>query len=168
MNLPSLKQAKIRGKEEVKILYDDYKIPDDVQNYFKNKKYYIETYGCQMNVHDSENIKAILENIGLTETASMTNSDLIILNTCAIRENAHNKVFGMLGRIKHLKEEKKDSEEELTLENYNDILNNLDDNEDYIDAFDNIVYFDELGVDNDTELEELTEEIYPGIRKMKK
>ena len=39
---------------------------------------------------------------------------------------------------------------------------------DYIDAFDNIVYFDELGVDNDTELEELTEEIYPGIRKMKK
>lgn len=108
MNLPSLKQAKIRGKEEVKILYDDYKIPNDVQNYFKNKKYYIETYGCQMNVHDSENIKAILENIGLTETASMTNSDLIILNTCAIRENAHNKVFGMLGRIKHLKEEKKD------------------------------------------------------------
>lgn len=57
--------------------------------------------------------------------------------------------------------------EELTLENYNDILNNLDDSSDYIDAFDNIVYFDELGVENDTELEELTEEIYPGIRKIK-
>ena len=57
--------------------------------------------------------------------------------------------------------------EELTLENYNDILNNLDDSADYIDAFDNIVYFDELGVENDTELEELTEEIYPGIRKIK-
>ncbi|MDU2121948.1 MAG: hypothetical protein E7E64_05375 [Clostridium celatum] len=67
-----------------------------------------------------------------------------------------------------LKEEKQDSKEELTLENYNDILNNLDSNEDYVDAFDNIVYFDELGVDNDTELEELTEEIYPGIRKIKK
>ena len=67
-----------------------------------------------------------------------------------------------------LKEEEKDSQEELTLENYNDILNNLYGNEDYVDAFDNIVYFDELGVDNDTELEELTEEIYPGIRKMKK
>ena len=71
-----------------------------------------------------------------------------------------------------LKEEEKDSEnsseEEISLENYNDILNNLDNNEDYVDAFDNIVYFDELGVDNDTELEELTEEIYPGIRKMKK
>lgn len=57
--------------------------------------------------------------------------------------------------------------EELTLENYNDILNNLDNNADYVDAFDNIVYFDELGVENDTELEELTEEIYPGIRKIK-
>ena len=67
-----------------------------------------------------------------------------------------------------LKEEEKDSQEELTLENYNDILNNLDGNEDYVDAFDNIVDFDELGVDNDIELEELTEEIYPGIRKMKK
>lgn len=67
-----------------------------------------------------------------------------------------------------LKEEEQDSKEELTLENYNDILNNLDSNKDYVDAFDNIVYFDELGVDNDTELEELTEEIYPGIRKIKK
>ena len=67
-----------------------------------------------------------------------------------------------------LKEEEKLSKEELTLENYNDILDNLDNNEDYVDAFDNIVYFDELGVDNNTELEELTEEIYPGIRKMKK
>ena len=56
--------------------------------------------------------------------------------------------------LEALKEEEQDSEnsseEELTLENYNDILNNLDNNEDYVDAFDNIVYFDELGVDNDT------------------
>ena len=44
----------------------------------------------------------------------------------------------------------------------------MDLQDDYVDAFDNIVYFDELGVDNDTELDELTEEIYPGIRKMKK
>ena len=70
--------------------------------------YYKETYGCQMNVHDSENIKAILEEIGFVETNDMNLSDLILLNTCAIRENAHNKVFGMLGRIKHLKETRKD------------------------------------------------------------
>lgn len=73
--------------------------------------------------------------------------------------------------LEALKEEESSEnieEEELTLENYNDILNNLDDNSDYVDAFDNIVYFDELGVDNDIDLEDLTEEIYPGIRKLKK
>lgn len=74
--------------------------------------------------------------------------------------------------LEALKEEesdlKEDLSEELTLDNYNDILDKLDSDEEYVDAFDNIVYFDELGVENDTELEELTEEIYPGIRKMKK
>lgn len=108
MNLPSIEKARIRSKEEVKIIYNDYVVPENIKEYFKNKNYYIETYGCQMNVHDSENIKAILENIGLTNTSNMEDADLIILNTCAIRENAHNKVFGMLGRIKHLKETKKD------------------------------------------------------------
>ncbi|MEG0022160.1 MAG: tRNA (N6-isopentenyl adenosine(37)-C2)-methylthiotransferase MiaB, partial [Bacilli bacterium] len=70
------------------------------------KKYLIKTYGCQMNEHDSENIKAILENMSFTETDIFEDADLILLNTCAIRENAHNKVFGMIGRIKHLKETK--------------------------------------------------------------
>ena len=73
--------------------------------------------------------------------------------------------------LEALKEEESSEnieEEELTLENYNDILNNLDDNSDYVDAFDNIVYFDELGVDNDMDRDDLTEEIYPGIRKLKK
>ena len=61
-----------------------------------------------MNEHDSENIKAILEDMSFTEVDDMEKADLIILNTCAIRENAHNKVFGMLGRIKHLKESRPD------------------------------------------------------------
>ncbi len=61
-----------------------------------------------MNEHDGENIKAILEDMSFTETDTMENADLILLNTCAIRENARNKVFGMIGRIKHLKEEKPD------------------------------------------------------------
>ena len=59
-----------------------------------------------MNEHDSENIKAILEQMSYKETDEMENADLILLNTCAIRENAHNKVFGMIGRIKNLKEKK--------------------------------------------------------------
>jgi len=61
-----------------------------------------------MNVHDSEEIRALLENLGFTETDNMEVSDLIILNTCAVRENAHDKVFGFLGRCKHLKKERSD------------------------------------------------------------
>ena len=60
-----------------------------------------------MNEHDSENIKALLDKIGFIETDDYNNADLVLLNTCSIRENAHNKAFGMLGRLKHLKEERK-------------------------------------------------------------
>ena len=104
--LPNLKEAKIRNKSDVKTYYDDYVIPDSVSEFGKGKKYYILTYGCQMNVHDSENISAILEDMMFEETDKMEEANLIVINTCAIRENAHNKVMGMLGRIKHLKETK--------------------------------------------------------------
>ena len=106
MNLPNLKDAKIRTKKEIKIIRDDYNVPDSMKEIGKNKKYYLKTYGCQMNVHDSENIKAILEDMSFTESDTMESADIILLNTCAIRENAHNKMFGFLGRVKHLKESK--------------------------------------------------------------
>ena len=104
MNYPNMADARKRGKEEVKYIYEN-------RNYnevFKGKKYFIKTYGCQMNVHDSEEIKKILENLGYTEIEDYEQADLIILNTCAIRENAHDKVFGFLGRCKHLKKTNKD------------------------------------------------------------
>ena len=104
MNLPNLKEAKVRTKNKVDIVNNAYNIPEEVKNIGKNKTYHIITYGCQMNVHDSENITAIMEDLGYTKNEDMDTSDVIILNTCAIRENAHNKVTGMLGRIKHLKE----------------------------------------------------------------
>ena len=107
MNLPNMMNAKKRTKEEVKILYDDYDITD-VIDIGKGKNYLILTYGCQMNVHDSEYISGIMEDMGYTKTEDMDNADVIIVNTCAIRENAHNKAEGMLGRIKHLKESKED------------------------------------------------------------
>ncbi len=102
--LPNLLEAKKRTNNKVK----NYKyIKDDkYKEVGKNKTYYIKTYGCQMNVHDSENIKALLEEMSFSEVDNMECADLIILNTCAIRENAHNKVFGFLGRVKHLKETK--------------------------------------------------------------
>ena len=107
MNLPNMKDAKVRNSEKSNILYDDY---DNLGNYDfgKDKKYLILTYGCQMNVHDSENISGIMEDIGYTKTEDMEEANVIIVNTCAIRENAHNKAEGMLGRIKHLKETKED------------------------------------------------------------
>ena len=105
MNLPNMLKAKVRTKNKV-----IYEYIEEVKNdLFKNKKYFIKTYGCQMNVHDSEEIKALLENIGFNETNEMNDADLIILNTCAVRENAHDKVFGFLGRCKHLKKLKKDT-----------------------------------------------------------
>lgn len=102
MHLPNLKEAKIRGEQEVKVI----NAKNIKSNEFAGKKYYIKTYGCQMNVHDSEEIKGILENLGFAITESVENSDIVVLNTCAIRENAHDKVFGFLGRVKHLKRSK--------------------------------------------------------------
>lgn len=104
MNLPDMKQARLRTNKKVEFL-DANNIKSDK---FKNKKYFIRTYGCQMNVHDSEEIKGILENLGFRETTDLEKSDIIVLNTCAIRENAHDKVFGFLGRCKHLKKENPD------------------------------------------------------------
>lgn len=108
MMLPNLKDAKKRTKNKIEIVKDDYVIPSDVKDIGINKKYHVITYGCQMNVHDSENISAILEDMKYTKTDNMDEADVIVINTCAIRENAHNKVVGMLGRIKHLRETKKD------------------------------------------------------------
>ena len=97
---PCQMEEKKRNKDEVfkKEEYISY------NNIGQNKTYFVKTYGCQMNEHDSENIRAILEDLGFRPSDDIYDSDLVILNTCAIRENAHNKVFGLLGRIKHNKE----------------------------------------------------------------
>lgn len=108
MKLPNLMEAKRRTKEEIKVLTNEYIMNANLKELGKGKKYFVKTYGCQMNEHDGENIKAILEDMSYTETDDMESADVILLNTCAIRENAHNKVFGYLGRIKHLKESRPD------------------------------------------------------------
>ena len=106
MLMPHLDEAKKRTKN--KVLVRKFEIDDKFKKIGAGKTYYVKTYGCQMNVHDTENIKAILEEMGFKENDDMEKSDLILLNTCAIRENAHNKVFGMIGRLKHLKEDRPD------------------------------------------------------------
>ena len=102
MRLPDYKEARTRDVRDYKTI--QFKLDEKIKNKYLGKKYYLKTYGCQMNEHDSENIRALLENIGFSEIDDYEKADLILLNTCSIRENAHNKAFGMLGRIKHLKE----------------------------------------------------------------
>ena len=106
MNLPNLTEAKSRKRHDYNRI--DYKIDKNILNKYKGKTFFIKTYGCQMNEHDTENIKALLADLGFSEVDDYLNADLVLLNTCSIRENAHNKAFGMLGRLKHLKAEKKD------------------------------------------------------------
>lgn len=103
MNVPNFIDAKKRSKDEVNIIRD-FNIDDELKSIGKNQKYFIKTYGCQMNERDSETISAMLESMGYIKCDDYESADLIILNTCAIRENAHDKVYGMIGRIKHLKE----------------------------------------------------------------
>ncbi|HJO19182.1 MAG TPA: MiaB/RimO family radical SAM methylthiotransferase, partial [Acidimicrobiales bacterium] len=70
------------------------------------RTYAVRTYGCQMNVHDSEHIAGLLEADGMVEAALEADADVIVLNTCCIRENADNRLYGALGNLKALKEER--------------------------------------------------------------
>ena len=72
----------------------------------QNKKYYILTMGCQLNENDSEKIAGILESIGYQKTEELLDSDIIIYNTCCVRENAEERLFGKVGEVKKLKESK--------------------------------------------------------------
>ena len=82
--LPNMIQAKKRTKSEVEVVYLE---NEEKSNLYNGKKYFLRTYGCQMNVHDSEEIKAILENLGYTETEELEDSDIVVLNTiCSATE----------------------------------------------------------------------------------
>ncbi len=82
------------------------------QEYIKNeimeKKYFIVTYGCQMNVHESEKIAGILRRMDYTDAPTAEEADIIVFNTCCIRENAENHAFGNIGALKKLKKQKPD------------------------------------------------------------
>ena len=106
MHLPNYIDARKRDNRDYKRV--DFKFDDEIKNKYKGKTFFLKTYGCQMNEHDSENISALLIELGFIPVDDYCDADLVLLNTCSIRENAHNKAFGMLGRLKHLKETKKD------------------------------------------------------------
>ena len=105
MHLPDYKEARKRDIRPYKRI--DFLENSEVKNKYQGMTFYLKTYGCQMNEHDSENIEALLVFLGFSKVDNYEDADLVLLNTCSIRENAHNKAFGMLGRLKHLKQEKK-------------------------------------------------------------
>lgn len=72
------------------------------------KRVYIETYGCQMNVADSEVVMSILSKAGYTPTSEINDAGLILINTCSIRDNAEQRIWGRLEVFKHLKKKKRD------------------------------------------------------------
>ncbi|SEO31115.1 tRNA-2-methylthio-N6-dimethylallyladenosine synthase [Amphibacillus marinus] len=104
---PNLKKAKKRLKKDVDIHYD-FSIPADMKEIGTGKKFLIRTYGCQMNEHDTEVMAGLLTDMGYQSTELTSEADVVLLNTCAIRENAENKVFGEIGHLKPLKMENPD------------------------------------------------------------
>ena len=88
-------------KEQEKFLEKVRKINEN-----KQEKYYILTMGCQLNENDSEKLCGMLEKMGYTKTDSQNNANIVVFNTCCVRENAEDRLFGKLGELKRLKESK--------------------------------------------------------------
>ena len=105
---PDLKLAAKRGHQPTTFHRVNSSSNTEVINALKGKRYFIKTYGCQANVRDEETMRGILESVGMTSTEDVNLADLIIINTCAVRENAEDKVYGEVGNLKHLKTKKKD------------------------------------------------------------
>ncbi len=105
---PDMKAGKKRTREDVEVIYDAMQIDESMRGIGKNKTYFIRTYGCQMNDHDTEVMAGILENLEFTKVDDVNIADVVIFNTCAIRENAENKVLGEISRLKPLKLENPD------------------------------------------------------------
>ncbi len=100
LHRPDLKQARKRSKDD--ILTKEYQ-KTEIINLGKGKKYLIQTHGCQANEADTEVLSGLLKEQGFEKSDTIEETDVLIINTCAIRENAENKVFGELGRLKSYK-----------------------------------------------------------------
>lgn len=104
------KSELVTNMEEFTGLKNQHESIEFFKNYNSDKygKYFIETWGCQMNEHDSERLAGILKNMRFKPVEKREDADLVIFNTCAVRENAELKVYGNLGHLKSLKRRKTD------------------------------------------------------------
>ena len=107
INTPDLLKAASRKKEATNFCVANSHHLKDLKPIAKGKKYYIRTYGCQANVRDEETMRAMLEDVGYSFSEDVENVDVIIINTCAVRENAEDKVYGEIGNLKRLRKKNK-------------------------------------------------------------
>ncbi len=106
IDIPNLEKARLR-KHNADTIFFSFNPSKEALIYFKNKKYFIRTYGCQANIRDEETMSGILDKLGMIKTDNENEADVAILNTCAVRENAEDKVFGQIGDFKKIKEQNK-------------------------------------------------------------
>ena len=99
--LPNLNEARKRNKDKVNTL--SFKVDEKYLNIGNNLKYFIITHGCQANVVDSEEMAGILQILGYSLANCKEEADLVIFNTCAVRQGAEEKVFGEIGDLKKVK-----------------------------------------------------------------
>ncbi|MFP4149739.1 MAG: tRNA (N6-isopentenyl adenosine(37)-C2)-methylthiotransferase MiaB [Nitriliruptoraceae bacterium] len=79
------------------------------------RRYHVRTFGCQMNEHDSGRAAGLLETLGYRPTSEVEEADLVLLNTCAVRENADNRLYGTLGHLKATKQRRREAGQDLTI-----------------------------------------------------
>lgn len=106
-SLPEMKLARSRV-EKAKLIRQDVVVPASVKAFAPGKKYLIKTFGCQANVRDEEVLSGYLELAGFSKTADEKAANLVIINTCAVRENAEDKVYGEIGKFKENHQKDKD------------------------------------------------------------
>ncbi len=106
--LPDQKQAARRSKTAADIQDDMFRLSDSAARLGQGKKYYIRTYGCQANVRDGETMAGMLELMGYTRTEVPEEGDVLIFNTCAVRQAAEERVLGEIGFLKPWKKEHPD------------------------------------------------------------
>ena len=107
INTPDMLKAASRKRMPTVFMPATFDKKDELEKLVKGEKYYIHTYGCQANVRDEETMRGMLEDVGYTQVCDAKEADIIIINTCAVRENAEDKVYGEIGNLKILRKKNK-------------------------------------------------------------
>lgn len=107
INTPDLRKAASRCKGETVFKIANNLHKEELQSLLKGKHYFIRTYGCQANVRDEETMRGLFEEIGMLQAEKAEQADVIVINTCAVRENAEDKVYGEIGNLKILRKKNK-------------------------------------------------------------